>query len=282
MSYVYINDELLKRHQAKVDIEDRGYQFGDGIYEVVGIYTGKPVLLDEHITRLFESSQKIDLELPYDFQSIKEKLLKLIDLNKINEGIIYFQFTRGVASRDHVFSNHDMKPNFVAYMKSVDIPTDQQENGVNTILSDDIRWDRCDIKSLNLLPNILAKQKAAEKGAFEAILHKGNIVTEGSSTNLFMVKDENLYTHPANNYILNGITRQKVIEICHELNVQVIEKPFTIESLINADEVFITGTRIDIVPVVKIDHYNIGQGKRGDITKKLQRAFSLFIKEATQ
>lgn len=281
-AHAYVNEELIRREQAQVDIEDRGYQFGDGVYEVVGIYAGKPILLNEHLNRLFESAKKISLELSSDFQSIKEKILKLIALNNIKKGIVYFQFTRGVSPRDHVFLNLEIKPNFVAYTKNLDIPSNYYRDGVKVVLSNDLRWMRCDIKSLNLLPNVLSKQEAAENDSFEAILHRENTVTEGSSTNLFIIKAGIVYTHPANNYILNGITRQKVIELCHELNFSVIEKAFNIETLISADEVFITGTRIDVVPVVKIDNYNIGNSKTGNITKKLQKAFNLFITEEIQ
>lgn len=155
----------------------------------------------------------------------------------------------------------------------MELPISLQEKGAKTILTDDLRWLRCDIKSLNLLGNVLAKQMAYDQEAFEAILHRNGTVTEGSSTNVFMVKDEVVYTHPANNFILNGITRLKVLELCDQLKIQVFERSFSIGQLREADEVFITGTKIDIIPVIEISGQKLSSGKPGFMTKKLHHAF---------
>src|SRR5699024_6153878 len=141
------------------------------------------------------------------------------------------------------------------------------------ILTPDIRWLRCDIKTLNLLPNAMAKQKAVEAGAVEAILHRDDKVTEASSSNVFIVKDDKVYTHPANNLILNGITRQKVIELCSQLNIPVQTEAYSVQHLIEAEEVFVTATKLDIVPIIEVDEHSIGDGVPGEITKKIVNAF---------
>src|SRR5690625_2080690 len=164
-------------------------------------------------------------------------------------------------------------PTTIAYTKTVGDFTDIHNNGVAVIVDQDIRWLRCDIKSLNLLPNAMSKQKAAEKGAFEAILHRDETVTEASSANIFIVKDGELYTHPANNYILNGITRQQVIKLCDELNVKVNEQTYTVDEMLTADEVILTATKVDVLPVVQIENQMINEGEVGDISKQLVAKF---------
>src|SRR5699024_8246265 len=146
-------------------------------------------------------------------------------------------------------------------------------------LAEDIRWLRCDIKTLNLLPNVMAKQKAVENNAVEAILHRGDTITEASASNVFMVKDGELYTHPADNYILNGITRRKIIQLCDELNINVNEQTYTVDDLLNADEVFISATKLDIIPILKIDDQTIGSGKPGRITKQILQSFRSLYEE---
>lgn len=277
MNEVLINDKLFSREQAVVDIEDRGYQFGDGIYEMIGVYNGKSFLMDEHLERLKRSADEIGLNLPYELKEIKNKLEKLKSNNNVKEGTIYIQVTRGVAPRDHSFPRPATSAQLIAFTKNMERPVFIQKNGVKAVLSNDIRWLRCDIKSLNLLPNVLAKQKAKENNAYETILSRDGVVTEGSSTNVFIVKENKIQTHPATNLILNGITRRKVLELCRNLELTVDEKYYSTKQLLNADEVFLTGTKIDVVPVIEIDGHKIADGKVGNITKKIQRAFDAVI-----
>lgn len=269
------NDSMIERTNI-VDIEDRGYQFGDGIYEVIGVYEGRTFLLDEHLQRLQRSASELRISLPYTLENLKAKLNELVKVNELNEGVIYLQVTRGTAERWHQFPENT-RPNLVAYTKEEEVMTELEESGAKAVLTEDIRWLRCDIKTLNLLPNVLAKQKAIENGAVEAIMHRGNIVTEGSASNVFIVKDGTVYTHPANNYILNGITRQKVLEICRKNKIAVHEETFTVDDLFQADEVFITATKLDIIPIIQVNERIIGNGKRGKVAETVLQDFRASI-----
>ncbi|WP_421380660.1 D-amino-acid transaminase [Bacillus salacetis] len=279
MNYVILNGQILERNEAKVDIEDRGYQFGDGIYEVIRVYNGTFFTADEHLTRLFESAEKIGMTLPCTFEELKNLLASLVQRNKVNDGIIYLQFSRGVAARQHHYPDKNVEPAFTAYTKEMPRPKDKLENGVQAKLVEDVRWLRCDIKSLNLLGNIMAKQEAAEAGCFEAILHRGDKVTEGSSSNMFIVKDGTIKTHPATNLILNGITRRVILDICKEQNIPVQEEEFTVEELLSADEIFLASTTSEVMPIVKVTGGEFEAGEPGEITKKLQ---AVFEKKITQ
>lgn len=279
MQYVLSQDQIVKRNEVFVDFEDRGYQFGDGIYEVIGVYNKKSFRMKEHLERLERSAKNLQITLPYSMEELDQKLEELRERNHFENGWIYVQITRGVAPRNHPFPTPSPEPKLIGYTKEVSRPSKESyENGVDAILTKDIRWLRCDIKSVNLLPNVLAKQEAIEKNCFEAILYReGGFVTEGSGTNVFMVKDNKIYTHPSNNYILNGITRQAVLELCKELEFEVIQERFDQDFLLQADEVFITGTYIDIVPIKKIDDKVIG--KPGPITNMLRQRLQIKIEQ---
>ncbi|MGM0752703.1 MAG: D-amino-acid transaminase [Bacillota bacterium] len=274
MNSVFINGEVVDRANAKIDIEDRGYQFGDGIYEVIRVYGGNTFTMKEHMVRLYQSAEKMKLEIPYPEEELTAHLLKLIDSNQVKDGIVYLQVTRGVSARQHHFPSGDVIGSVVAYTKDFPVPSQQMELGVTAKLLEDIRWLRCDIKSLNLLGNLLAKEEAASEGHFEAILHRGDTVTEGSSSNAFMVKDGVIYTHPATNLILNGITRRVIEGLCRENTISFQEEAFLVRELLEADEVFIASTTSEVMPVIKIDEQTIGDGKPGPVTKRLQALFS--------
>nr|WP_176555875.1 D-amino-acid transaminase [Virgibacillus ndiopensis] len=272
MNKMLFNDRIMDRENL-INIEDRGYQFGDGIYEVIGVYDGNPLMLDEHLERLERSAREVLLTLPSSIDDLKNKLIELVAVNELVEGIIYMQVSRGAAERLHEFPKSDVSPVTVAYTRAEDRMTDIENKGATAVLTEDIRWLRCDIKTLNLLPNVLAKQQAVENNAIEAILHRGKTVTEASASNVFIVMGREIYTHPANNFILNGITRRKVLQLCDELNLKVNEVTYTIGDLLDADEVFITATKLDVVPILKVDNHTIGTGKPGEITKKVLQAF---------
>lgn len=275
---VILNGQFVTREEAMVDIEDRGYQFGDGIYEVIRVYNGKLFTFDEHMRRLYDSARKLDIDISYQTAQLKQMLTDLVVRNKLQLGIVYVQFSRGVSARGHAFPIKETVPSFVAYTKEMNQPLVEIEQGVCSITTEDIRWLRCDIKSLNLLGNILAKQKAKEAGCYEAVQHRGEIVTEGSSSNVSIVKDGKIITHPANNFILNGITRQKVLQLCQENRIACIEKTFTLDELFAADEIFLTGTTTEVMPIIEMDGKQIGDGKPGEITKQLQQLFQQEIK----
>ncbi|GAB3061130.1 D-amino-acid transaminase [Virgibacillus ainsalahensis] len=278
MNKMLFNNQIVERENV-VNIEDRGYQFGDGIYEVIGIYDRKPFMMDEHLERLQRSANEIQMKLPYLLNDLKSKLEELAVANNVEEGIIYLQISRGAGPRWHEFPKADVSPVLVAYTRSEERMTEVEDKGATAVLTEDIRWLRCDIKSLNLLPNVLAKQKAVEHDAVEAILHRGDIVTEASASNVFIVRGGELYTHPANNYILNGITRQKILQLCEEMGVTVNEKAFTVDEMLHADEVFVTATKSDIIPILKIDNHIIGSGNPGTLTLRILEAFRSLIRE---
>lgn len=274
------NDEIKERNDVHIDPEDRGYQFGDGIYEVIRVYNGKPFLMDGHMQRLERSARELKLELPLTIPQIGEKVAELIEREQCETCNVYLQITRGAAQRSHPFPISS-KPMLTGYIMPGDRPDDILRNGIKAITTEDIRWLRCDIKSLNLLGSVLAKQKAVEQGCGEAILHRDEVVTEGSSTNFFIVKGECLFTHPANNLILHGISRSAVIRLAEQLNIEVKETPFRRDDIFGADEAFVTGTTVEVCPVTHVDGRSIGNGQPGKMTKRLQQAFETLIEEET-
>lgn len=279
MSIVWMNGAFIDRSEAKVDIEDRGYQFGDGIYEVIRVYNGQLFTANEHLERLLSSGDKLSIQIGYSVEGFKGLLEQLIKKNNLETGIVYMQVTRGVNSRNHAFPAEDTPPTYIAYTKEVARPTEQLENGVTAITVEDIRWSRCDIKSLNLLGNVIAKQKATEADCYESIQYRDLTVTEGSSSNIWIIKDNAVKTHEANQFILNGITRQKIIELCRGNDIEVVEAAFTIENLIDADEVFLSSTTAEVMPIISINNVPVGSGEIGPVTRKLQQLFKDAIEQ---
>lgn len=273
---ILVNNNFVERKDFCVDIEDRAYQFGDGVYEVIRVYGGKIFALDGHLNRLWRSSQGILISLPFEKDDLKKNLLHLIKLNNIDDGIIYLQVSRGVAPRIHHFPQ-DVKPLLISYTKKVERPYKLMEEGGKAVTVEDIRWMRCDIKSLNLLGNVLAKQAALERGAVEAILHRGNTVTEGSSSNFFIVSNGLIYTHPADNFILGGITREIVINLISKLKLPFCDRVFTVNEMYKADEAFITSTTSEILPIIDIDGRTVGTGVPGPVTRLIRSAFEEII-----
>lgn len=269
---ILFQNRFMERTDAVVDIEDRGYQFGDGVYEVIRVYGGQFFGMKGHMERLVRSTAEVQMEMPLGKAELEEKLTELVQKNGLKDGIVYLQITRGAAPRTHHFPK-EPKSILTAYTKEMERPLDQIRNGIRTVLTEDVRWLRCDIKSLNLLANVMAKQEAKENDSFEAVLHRGNTVTEGSSSNVLIVNGNELRTHPANNLILNGITRKKVFELAEVLGVTVREDAFTVEDLLNADEAFISSTTSEVTPIVQVGDRKISDGKPGAVTRKLQKAF---------
>jgi D-alanine transaminase len=279
MTFAILNGKMIERSEAKVDVEDRGYQFGDGVYEVIRVYNGKMFTLMEHLQRFGKSAESIGISLPYPMEQFTALLEELIIKNKLQLGIVYMQITRGVAPRNHAFPTNDVPPTFVAYTKEVTRPVESFTTGVKTILTEDIRWLRCDIKSLNLLGNLLAKQKAAVEGCFEAIQHRDQDVTEGSSSNTFIVKNGVVITHQSDQLILKGITKDVILELCAKNNIPVEERTFTLDELSQADEVFLSSTTAEVMPMIEIDGKIVRDGLPGPTTRKLQELFEQEIEK---
>ncbi|MFC4714456.1 D-amino-acid transaminase [Planococcus dechangensis] len=277
MEWILSNGEIVKEQDLEISKEDRGYQFGDGIYEVIRVYEGDLFTATEHIDRFYQSAEKIRITVPYTKDVFHKMLHDLVEMNSIDNGQVYVQITRGAAERNHQFPVN-VEPVVVGYTKSVERPVAFMEQGVKATLIEDVRWLRCDIKSLNLLGNVMAKQQAYEEGYFEAVLHRGDTVTEGSSSNMYGIKDGVVYTHPATNLILNGITRRVILEICEEFGIKVVEEPFTKQQALEMDEFFMSSTTTEVMPVVEISGHTIGNGTPGKMTRKLQQAFEARIK----
>ncbi|HEY8341914.1 MAG TPA: D-amino-acid transaminase, partial [Calditerricola sp.] len=265
---VLYNDQLLSRNEVHIDLEDRAYQFGDGVYEVIRVYDGQLFLLKPHLERLQRSAQAIRIALPWTLPQLADRLQELVAANGLVDGAVYLQVSRGIAPRAHAFPRAS-QPVLVAYPLPAPRPNEAQERGVRATFVEDIRWLRCDIKSLNLLANVLAKEAAVERGASEAILHRGETVTEGSASNIFIVQGRVLRTHPANHLILDGITRRFVLELAAKEGISTAEAPFTREELLSADEAFFTSTTQEIVPIVEVDGRPIGAGVPGPVTRRL-------------
>jgi D-alanine transaminase len=279
MEFALLNGSIIERSEAKVDVEDRGYQFGDGVYEVIRIYNGKMFTATEHLKRFFKSAESIGITIPFTNLQLKEMLQELLIKNNLETGNIYMQVTRGTAPRNHLFPTENVVPTLVAYTIKGVRPLDSLKLGVKAILTEDIRWLRCDIKSLNLLGNLLAKQKASEQGCFEAIQHRGQDVTEGSSSNIFIVKDGTVITHESNHLILKGITRDVILDLCTKNNIPVQERTFTLAEIESAEEAFLSSTTAEVMPVIEIDGKKINSGIPGPLTRKLQDLFKLEIEK---
>ncbi|MER3127415.1 D-amino-acid transaminase [Bacillus pumilus] len=278
---VLYNGDFIEKKDAHVDIEDRGYQFGDGVYEVIRVYNGTLFTLKEHTERLFKSAKEIGIHLQGAVSDMEEKLKQLVAHNQLTDGGVYIQVTRGVAPRKHQYGD-SLTPQITAYTFQVKKPVQEQTAGAKALLSEDLRWLRCDIKSLNLLYNVMEKQKASEAGAFEAILLRDGFVTEGTSSNVYAVIDGVIRTHPANNLILNGITRRKLLEVCEEEGYRVEETRISKEELLRAQEIFISSTTAEVIPIVDIDGQPVGEGVPGETTKRVQEGFQQKIKHESE
>lgn len=272
---VFTQGTFTHRDNLKFPFEERGLQFGDGVYEVIRIYKGKYYLLTEHIDRLYRSLDEIKINFAYDKETFTKMLIDLIDRNNMDiDGRVYLQVTRGSATRNHVFPEN-IEPNVYAYIEPAERPAGPIINGVSTITQPDIRWKYRHIKSLNLLPNLMAKQEANEQGSYEAILHEEGVVTECSSSNAYLVKDGKIYTHPATNDILYGCVRMAIERFANDLAIPMEHQAFTLEDIAEADEMFLSSSTSEIIPIVEVDGNFIRDGKPGVITQKLQTAYAL-------
>jgi len=276
---LYVDGKWVEEGLVAVHPEDRGYNFGDGIYEVVRIYKGKMYQWDAHLTRLYRSAREIKLELPWSMEELNEIANQLLQKNNITEqddASLYLQISRGAAPRVHDIPS-EIKPVIMAFVRPKARPVAEMKKGWTAQLVDDIRWLRCDIKTLNLLGAVLVKQYAKDAGAQESILHRNGTITECSSSNLFAVKNGALYTHPADHLILHGITRQSVIDLAKENGIPVHEQSFDIPFLLQADELFLTSTTVEIMPLISVDGQSIGGGQVGPVVQKLQALFEQHI-----
>ena len=273
----YVNGQYLSHAHAGVHIEDRGYQFSDGIYEVCEVRDGEIIDMGGHLDRLERSANELEMKLPNRRKTIEIVIEEMRLKNRVQNGIVYIQVTRGVSPRNHLFPSPSTPASMVMTAKSTsrEASDNKAAAGVGVITVPDNRWERVDIKTVSLLPNVLAKQKAHEAGAYEAWFVDGDDkVTEGSSTNAWIVtKDNVLVTRDASRGILKGITRGTTMAVAESLQLKVEERRFTVEEAKQAKEAFITAATTICVPVTKIDGQPVGDGKVGDISRRLRSHF---------
>ena len=272
--YAYVNNKIVNFKNAKVHVEDRGLQFADSVYEVIAVLNNNLIDLNFHLKRLKFSLKELQIKYKFTRSSLNKIFLKLIKKNKTSNGIIYLQVTRGVQYREHKYKKN-LSPTLIIYTrdKKFNLPGNKFK-GVNTITYEDLRWKRRDIKTVNLLPNIIAANMAKKKKAYEAILIQNGKVTEGTSSNIWIIKKNKLITHPANSNILKGVTRTSLLKIINKTSLKLVQQSFTYRELLNADEVFLTSSGSFITPILKIDKTKINKGKIGNITLKLAEMYS--------
>jgi D-alanine transaminase len=271
----YVNGRYVPHKDARVHIDDRGYQFGDGIYEVCAVRGGAMVDSVPHLDRLERSLREMAMAMPMSRAALESVMRETIRRNLVREGIVYLQLTRGVAPRDHAFPKNPKTQVVVTARNAKPHAAAMLEDGVKAVVQPDIRWGRCDIKTISLLPNCMAKQAARVAGAYEAILvDEAGVVTEGSSSNAWIVTpDGTLVTRPPSNEILNGITRLEILKIARALGLAFEERAFTIEEMRRAREAFVSSASSYAMPITQLDDAPIANGKPGTLSLKLREAY---------
>ena len=275
MGIVYFNGQYMQKDEVKISPDDRGFLFADGIYEVVRWYENFFFDMQGHLTRLKRSLREIKIMWPGE-DSFPAIAGELISLNKIGKSpaLIYLQVTRGAAERTHSFPSPRVSPTAYAFAMDFIPENSGKESGIGVMLKDDIRWERCDIKSVALLPNTMCFQEALDKGFFECAFAKNGIVTECSHSNIFFVINGVLFTHPETNQVLSGITRKNIIRIARKAGIPVKEEAVRLEILNKVSEAFISNTSGEVTPVIAIDDLIIGNGKPGPLTRIIRERFN--------
>jgi D-alanine transaminase len=274
----YVNGRYVPHRSAVVHVEDRGYQFADAVYEVVPVRNGRLCHMDQHFDRLTCSLAELSIDWPVARPALPVIVQEVVRRNRVGTGIVYIQVSRGVAHRNHVFPA-DAVPSLVVSAWQMTGPSARQvEEGVTVVTRPDIRWKRPDIKSVGLLPNVLARQSAKEDGAYEAwLVDAEGKVTEGSATNAYIVtKDGVLVTRQADNSILGGVTRANVLALAREAGMTVEERPFSVDEALAASEAFLSGSTVMVLAVSRIDGHMIGDGKAGPVSRRLRSLYEEF------
>ncbi len=272
----YVNGQYLPHSDAYVHIEDRGYQFADGIYEVCVVVNGRYWDMEGHLARMSRSLGELSMQAPMAMRALKVVMGEVVRRNRLKNALVYMQVTRGVAPRNHAFPPDGTPPALIITARRFDFDQSDAKaaKGIAVITQPDIRWGRVDIKTVGLLPNALAKEAATKAGAAEALLVRDGYITECSSSNAWIVDETGaIITHPKNHSILGGITRQTAIACAEELQIKVIERAFTVEEAMAAPEVFLTSATSFVMPIVSIDGSEIGGGKPGPVALRLREAY---------
>lgn len=270
---VYFNGEYVEKSAVRISPDDRGFLFADGVYEVVRSYAGRLFRLDAHLGRLADGLAALRMS-GVDLTTLRAVFPKVIEANRLGrEGAtVYLQITRGAAPRGHAFPDPSPPPTVYAEARPFVARADP-EAGVAVITVPDVRWARCDIKSVALLPNVLANQRAREAGAVEAVFVRDGVVLEGTASSLFAVFDGEVRTVPKTNYILPGVTRQVVLDLCAAHSIAARQAPIQFDELAGAEEIFLAGTTVEVMPVVTVDGRAVGDGRPGPVTRCLRDLF---------
>jgi D-alanine transaminase len=274
MEIAYINGQYLPREEINISPDDRGFLFADGVYEVAKWYAGFFFDMESHVTRLKRSLRelKIGWNFPDMFPVISNELIRINNLES-SYALIYLQVTRGAAKRTHYFPSTEVIPTVYAFTWESTSEAVTVEKGVKVMLKEDIRWSRCDIKSVALLANTLSFQEAYEKGMNECIFVRNGYITEGSHSNIFFVIDGTLFTHPESNNILSGVTRKNILRLAKETGLKIREEALGLERLRSCQEAFITNTSAEITPVTEMEGITIGDGLPGPVSRLLRKKF---------
>ena len=268
----WLNGQFVAESEARVSIFDRGLLFGDGIYDVATVLNGQLLDADFHLARLGRSCAAIALTNPHTVSEWTNMMHELLRQTGVTEGLVYLQVTRGVAERDFAFPK-DTPPTAFAYARTKTLLNDPNVGGVHVVTTPDIRWARRDIKATSLLAPVLAKQFAKEHGAFEAFMHTDGVITEGGSSNAFMVRNNTVTTQPLTHTILAGVTRHMILDIADAAGFAVEERGFTIDEALAADELFLSSATTFVLPVIKLDGNTIGSGGPGPVSVKLRELY---------
>jgi len=271
---VYFDGRFISKSLVRVSPDDRGFLLGDGVYEVAAAYNGRFVALDRHMVRLRSSlvEARIDASVADPLETVFQELLERNGFAESGKAMVYLQVTRGSAPRSHAFPTGHVRPTVYAYAAPFPAMGDLSP-GIAAITRPDLRWSRCDIKTISLIANCLANQEAKEAGAFEAILVRDGVALEGTHTSFFAVLDGVVQTAPLSNLILPGITREIVIEACRRNGIDVVEEPISVEQLPAADELFLAGTTTEVVPIVRLDGRHVGDGSPGPMTLRIEELY---------
>lgn len=268
---LWFNGRFTDTGERLIGVEDRGFQFGDAVYEVFKFLGKRPIFLEDHFRRLQRGLREIEITNPWTDQAFAKMTRELLERTTFDDGIVYVQVTRGEMPRAHFYPD-EMKPTALAYSRRFNFPDEtKKERGVRIITTVDQRWHHCDVKSVNLLANALAKKKAQRANADEALLIAGGSVREGASSSFFAVRDGRVITHPLDEYILPGVVRDRTIGYALGAKIRVDERPLREEELFDLDEAFLTSTTLGVMPVTEIDGRVIGNSRRGEVTTLLQR-----------
>lgn len=282
VSIVYLNGQFLPRNEAKLSVDDRGFFFGDGVYEVTRVVRGQLFEWDRHARRLTRGLRELRIDPKLDMDTIRSLQERLIRENNLREGqgTVYLQITRGAAPRTHHFPPPGTPATVFLSAGAFTPQSEVRARGVSVMTYPDYRWSRCDLKTVNLLPAVMAKQFAADHDAFESIFVRDAVVTEGSHTNVFGVIDGEVRTYPNSNYILPGVTRDVVIELARDAGIPISETPIYRHEIAKLEECFLTGTTSDVMPVVQIDGKPVGSGRPGSITTRLYELLARRLADA--